>query len=177
MKGFSRFAVLALMALAVTACSTVGRNVPQFTDAQPTPETVNEYGVIYKGSFITQKDFLADGSLKTLNDYDFTKESAPCTAIDPKLEKVGGESVAYKVTRKGNEYIFICRGMTSIDKNERRLFLAGTKYECLSRYESYIRSPNPGLEKASRLCGGMTKSSDLSRTEKNYLDLLKASKG
>jgi hypothetical protein len=164
------FAALAVSLLA--GCASGPREgIPQYVDAAPTAQTVNADGKIYLGTLIKPSDFKADGSPKKLADYDFTAETAPCTVLGQAPNY--GKSPSVAVVKKGDQsFYFICRGVSSRELEQKRLYLAGTKTECLSRYESYVRHPVQELEKAGSLCGGMTQSSPPSRTEVAYKEVV-----
>jgi len=164
------FLVAAFASIALLAgCATGPREgIAQHVEVAPTAQTVGVDGQIYLGTLIKASDFKADGTAKVLADYDFTTESAPCTVLNAKAPHFGTDPSVAVVKKDGKEFYFICRGVTKIDMEEKRLFLAGTKAECLTRYESYIRHPVKELETAGSLCGGTTQSSALSRTEVAY---------
>jgi hypothetical protein len=167
------FAAMAAAALIAGCASGPREGIPQFVDVAPTAQSVGVDGQIYHGTLIKSTDFKADGTPKMLADYDFTTETAPCTVLNPNAKNPGKEPSVAKVNGDGKTFYFICRGVSSRDLEEKRLYLAGTKAECLTRYESYIRHPVADLETAGGLCGGMTQSSALSRTEVAYKAVFK----
>lgn len=171
----SGFLVAAFASIALLAgCATGPREgIPQHVDSVPTAQTVGADGQIYLGTLIKSSDFKADGTAKVLADYDFTTETAPCTVLSPDAKNFGKDASVSVVKKDGKSFYFICRGVTKIDLEEKRLFLAGTKAECLTRYETYIRHPNKDLEAAGSLCGGLIQSSPLSRTEVAYKEVFK----
>jgi hypothetical protein len=165
------FAALAAAAFLSGCASGPREGIPQYVDTAPTAQTVNADGKIYLGTLIKPSDFKADGSPKKLADYDFTAETAPCTVLGQAPNY--GKSPSVAVVKKGDQsFYFICRGVSSRELEQKRLYLAGTKTECLSRYESYVRHPVQELEKAGSLCGGMTQSSPPSRTEVAYKEVV-----
>lgn len=160
-------------AVALTGCAgNLREGIPQYTDTLPTAKSVGTDGQLYKGGLIVSTDFKADGSRRQLADYDFSKETAPCAAIDSKAFQTN-DHAAYALTRNGHEFIFICRSVSRAAPAEKRLFLAGTHKECLTRTDSYVRHPEEILRKAGSLCGGMIESSPMSKVEKNFSDSFK----
>lgn len=164
----SALLLIASLAILSGCAGSFREGVVQTSDTLPTAQSVGSIGQIYKGSLVVSSDFAADGSTRQLADYDFSKESAPCSAIDSKSIQHKGDHTAYVMKKGGREFIFICRSLSRAEPRSNRLFLAGSHEECLTRTDSYVRHPNEMLRKAGDMCKGMVRSSPTSKAEQDF---------
>ena len=127
-------AMASIIAASMYGCAS-GPNA-HYVASQPTLETVKaspNQSQVYRNTLFTVSDFRADGSLKTFVDYDFTKESAPCTVLgsgynSPAIQREESYTV------KGNDNVshtFICRNVGG--PSEFRLVLAASNMDCKTR--------------------------------------------
>lgn len=131
---------MALLCLAMTAlsgCSTfekIAYDGDYITTTHPTLETVqasSQKKQVYKKTIYLASDFHENGSLKMLSEYDFSKESAPCTVLSAYQEPAVYRESFYKLNQGNERYNFTCKSMNN--GSEYRLFHVGSLPECKSR--------------------------------------------
>lgn len=90
----------------LSGCSALKQGQLYYAETLPTAESVKVAGgsQVFNGSLYTTTDFNADGTARAFGEYDFAKESAPCTVL--------GSSKGhgfYSLTKGGQELTFECR--------------------------------------------------------------------
>lgn len=128
--------ISALSLAALAGCSSFANN--DITGVQPTAQSVKDAGgsQIYRGMEFFASDFNADGSARTLEQYDLTKESAPCTVVGDVWSLNGqnrfGQSASAEIN--GASVVLNCRRPNvGTGPDGARLFLLGSSYDCVSR--------------------------------------------
>lgn len=131
---FSTLSLAALSLAFLAGCASNGHNY--VADALPTAESVVAAGgsQLYKGTKFFPSDFNADGSLRTLAQYDLTKESAPCTALGDFYRKDHTKALGqfFRGEVNGKPVQFNCRAVSG-ESTDTRLFLIGSSYDCQNR--------------------------------------------
>lgn len=135
-KTCSIFLVIAITVLA--GCSTFVENYKAlYPENIPTYSSIEKSNgkQIFKNTVFYKEDFKQDGSLKTINDYNYAYESSPCTVLGDKyLEKGIEDRQYYNVEKDGKSFKFVCQFNNSkYTRDERRLYLVGTFIECKAR--------------------------------------------
>ena len=89
---------------------------------------------VYLKTLYVKSDFKTDGTKRTFNEYDFTKESSPCTV----LREYSPRSYLYTVEKDKKSITFECRAYYGYDApDERRLYLIGSMKDCQDRTWDY----------------------------------------
>ncbi|MOA20216.1 hypothetical protein D3C78_1406470 [compost metagenome] len=97
---------------------------------------------------------MADGSMRSISEYNFHKESAPCSVLEEyRAPAVYKEQYFVRQTLSQHPVLFICRNTTGIPtKNKFRLYLVGTEAECNSRWWQMGLSNQPFFQKMNEVC-------------------------
>lgn len=167
-------------ALLISGCSTeqIKRSFTPdfnyFTDTIPTLDslkTTNHKSQIYRKTAFFEKDFKSSGELKTIYDYDFTKEDAPCTVLgDIYHEAPIFKESFYNVKLKNNkEFIFHCRpNNETASATQFRLYLIGSYHDCNSRRWDYSKSSFSNFKNYGKQCATGFKTKENKNIEKEY---------
>lgn len=89
---------------------------------------------VYLRTMYVQADFKTTGEKRVFNDYDFTKENAPCTVF----KEYSPRTNIYTVQQDEDSLHFECRPYFGYDKPDiRRLYLLGSTKDCEDRTWDY----------------------------------------
>lgn len=150
-----------------------------YSSNQPTIDSIkkthnNEQ--IYKKTSFFLKDFKENGELKSIYDYDFANEDAPCTVIgDDYKEKPIFKEEFYTV-KLGNSvpFTFECRPTNNkSSSNQFRLFMMSTYHECNSRNFDYNISTIPYIRDYGKKCANGFKTKTNLKIEEEYKEVFK----
>lgn len=104
---------------------------------------------VYMKTLYVQSDFKTDGSKRNFYEYDFTKESAPCTV----LREYSPRNYLYTVGEKEDTLTFECRPYYGYElPNERRLYLLGSVKDCQDRTWDYKAPVLNSFESTLNMC-------------------------
>lgn len=159
MKIKSIFAVLAASIL-VTGCTSLRPDWNYYTSVEPTLESMAQTDAkrqIHKKTLYIPSDFNEIGQLRTISEYDFSTETAPCTAISAYRERpIYQEEFFTMKTQRGSEsmdFLFECRSYSSFgNRDEFRLFLIGSYEDCKRRTWEYKNSSIPFYQEVGKQC-------------------------
>lgn len=158
------FALAVVSALA-TGCASYPRDAEQ-------PPTLASFqsgvkGVKYNGQTYYKSDFKPDGTLRSIAEYDFMSESAPCVVAGrtPGTKALGLAPVG------NTKFTFHCREVIRPGSGEFRLLMVGTKYECKTRVNNYGGSAIPAYADLASVCFGR-RSAQVKRNEAVYMSVV-----
>lgn len=136
MKNVIALSTAAAIAL-LSGCAAIQQGDLYRTDAVPTVQSVTAAGgeQIYKGTLYTARDFNSDGSPRTFAQYNFAKESAPCTALGDSYTgaQMGSSESFHEINKGGQSFLFNCRADNSASQDAARLYLIGSTNDCSMR--------------------------------------------
>lgn len=141
----------------IPGCSQIREGDLYSSGVMPDIKSVKAAGgeQLYKDTLFLESDF-SGGVARTLSQYDFTTESAPCTVLGARYRggRLGEAEQIYSYPFSGNNLQFACRPLPSSGTaGVRRLVLLGSSYECRSQsgLSSYI---NQHARENSIRCNG-----------------------
>lgn len=147
-----------------------------FTDTVPTVESVKStsHGAqIYRKTTFFVSDFKENGEAKSIYDYDFSSEDAPCTVLGEAYHESPIFQEAYYTvsTSAGKPFVFECRPTNdTVNATRFRLFLIGAYHECQSRRWEYKDSTIPYLRDYGRQCSNGFKTKANTLIDAEYKD-------
>jgi len=144
----------------LVGCAGLKYDSNYYTDVEPTPESISQTDAqrqIYKKTLYLPTDFKADGTLRTISEYDFSQETAPCTVISAYKERPVYRQEFFNVTAEKDgekmEFLFECRSRHSVgNQHEHRLFMVGSYEECSKRSWDYRGSVVPLYQDLGKQC-------------------------
>lgn len=185
LKGLSKISLIMLSMIAffmLSGCSVDRLKksfVPDsnyFTDTTPTVESLsktNHNVQIYRKTAFFPKDFKSNGELKSIYDYDFANEDAPCTVLGDTYHESPIFKEAYYTVKAGEakSFVFQCRPTSDVvHARHFRLFMIGTYHECNSRRFDYSSSLLPDLREYGSQCAMGFKTKTNTIIESEYKD-------
>lgn len=132
---------------------------------------------VFKKTLFTQYDYKPDESIKAFEEYDFTVESAPCTAIGESYSVDDDDNTIYTIEVSNKSFQFMCRKVAKMDGKEmRRLYLIGSAYDCVSRSFDYSTSPVEQYRALGESCKKENRESVQKVVDYSYLEAFHPSK-
>lgn len=108
---------------------------------------------VYSGTLITEEDYLTNTELKPFEAYDFTVESAPCTALGEYYSKDDANNTIYSLEVGAHTFQFMCRQVSGMGKESyRRLYMLGSSYDCHNRPFDFSKSALSEYRELGKLC-------------------------
>lgn len=134
MKTTLTIAAVALSMLSGCASMT---GTHYIADTKPTAASVQAAGGSqrFQGAEVLATDFKADGTERSMADFDLTAEDAPCTVLGEVFTGVKpGRFGEFYSVKKGNETLMLnCRSVSAGIHAGARLYLIGSSYDCANR--------------------------------------------
>lgn len=108
--------------------------------------------MVNENTLILQSDYLNEQSLKPFESYDFSIESSPCTVLGDYYEKEDDSNTIYTIKVNEKDFKFMCRAVTGMEDNQRRLYLLGSSFECINRPFDFSESKIEDYQYLGSLC-------------------------
>ena len=120
---------------------------------------------VYLKTLYVKSDFKTDGTKRTFNDYDFTKENAPCTVF----REYSPRSYLYSVKQDKQSITFECRSYYGYDTpDERRLYLIGSMKDCEDRTWDYKAQVLDDFSNTKAMCNYPKRTKENTEIENLY---------
>lgn len=168
--------IFSMMTLAILAsgCSSISNHFASHVEKEPTLNGLkwsSNESKVYLRTMYVQADFKTDGSRRDFQDYDFTKESAPCTVI----KKYSPRTNLYTFEHDKKTISFECRPYFSYDQPDlRRLYLIGSEKDCSDRTWDYQAPVLDSYTDVRNVCNTVKQTQYQIDVQKNYSDWLNA---
>lgn len=106
----------------------------------------------HNNTLILQTDYVEDKSLKLFESYDFSVESSPCTVLGDYYSKEDDSNTIYTIKVNDQDFKFMCRTVSGMEDYQRRLYLLGSTFDCISRPFDYSTSKIEDYRYLGSLC-------------------------
>lgn len=106
----------------------------------------------HDNTLIVKSDYLSEQSLKTFESYDFSIESSPCTVLGDYYDKEDDSNTIYTIKVNDKDFKFMCRAVSGMEENQRRLYLLGSSFECINRPFDFSESKIEDYQYLGSLC-------------------------
>lgn len=127
--------------------------------------------LVSDGTLVAEFDYVNPEKLKTFEDYDFTVESAPCTVLGDYYSADDDNNTIYTVKVESKDFKFMCRTVVGMKDNERRLYMVGSVYDCMSRPFDFSQSTIDDYKYFGSMCEDSNRSKYIQIVDHQYLEL------
>jgi len=141
---------------------------PVMTDAEKLSSV--KY-LVSDGTLVAEFDYVNSEQLKAFEDYDFTVESAPCTVLGDYYSSTDDNNTVYTVKVESKDFRFMCRAVVGMKENERRLYMVGSVYDCMSRPFDFSQSKVADYKYFGSMCENDNRSKFIKTVDYSYLEL------
>lgn len=146
-----------------------------FSYANPVMTDAEKLGgvkyLVNDGTLIAEFDYVSPEQLKVFEDYDFTVESAPCTVLGDYYSADDDNNTVYTVKVESKDFRFMCRSVVGMKETERRLYMIGSVYDCMSRPFDFSQSKVEDYKHFGAMCENSNRSQYIKTVDYSYLEL------
>jgi len=127
--------------------------------------------MIHEGTIIAEFDYANVDTLRNFEDYDFTIESAPCSVLGDYYTASDDNNTVYTIKVGDKDFRFMCRAVSGMDNEKRRLYMLGSVYDCMSRPFNFSDSELAEYQYFGSMCEKTNREKFAKIVDYSYLEL------
>lgn len=106
----------------------------------------------HNNTLILQTDYIKEDTLKNFEDYDFSVESSPCVVLGDYYSQEDDANTIYTIKVNQQDFKFMCRTVSGMNEEHRRLYLLGSTFDCVNRPFDFSKSDVDDYKYLGSLC-------------------------